>query len=439
MKKFSKYILLFTAAIAVTSCDDYLDIQPVGRVIPETLDQYRAVLTKGYDVYPEHKSLTAVRTDELTMNEFSDEINIYKDIYTWKDANPDRITTSFQYADLYKTIFYTNVIINEASKKLDVSPERNQLIGEAYALRAMAYFDLINLFGKPYNAATAGSDKGVPLALEIDLEQVFVPQTVEVIYNQVISDTQEAEKLINLDLQPTGKNYRFSKVALYSLESRLYLYQQQWQKSLDAANKALAINNKLIDLKATPVFATKYTSTESILALEDGYINGLKLASYASPDLIAAYSKTTDLRFPLYFLASGSRYRIQKGGNDDQKSSFRTSELYLTKAETSLKLNNIADAKTTVLSFIKNRYTATAYVQLEIEVNAMNAADLTNFIYEERHREFAVEGQRWFDLRRTSQKQIVHNFDGDNYTLMQNDPRYTIIYPADARLNNPNL
>jgi hypothetical protein len=439
MKKFSKYILLFVAAIAVSSCDDYLDITPIGRVIPETLDQYRAVLTQGYVTYPEHKSLTAVRTDELTMNESSDEINIYRDIYIWKDTNPDRITTTFQYQDLYTVIFYTNVIINEASQKLAESPEKKQLVGEAYALRAMAYFDLVNLFAKPYNPATAGSDKGVPLALEIDLEQVFVPQSVEVIYNQIISDTNEAKNLINVDSQTKGINYRFSKAALYTLESRVYLYQQQWQKSLDAANKALAINSNLVDLKATSVFATKYDSKESILALEDGYINGLKGASYASPDLIAAYSKTTDLRFPLYFLASGSRFRIQKGGNDDQKCTFRTSELYLTKAETSLKLNKLADAKTTVLDFIKNRYTAAGYTQLESDINAMNAADLTNFILEERHREFAVEGQRWFDLRRTSQKQIVHKFDGDDYTLIQNDPRYTIIFPANVRLNNPNL
>lgn len=165
----------------------------------------------------------------------------------------------------------------------------------------MANFDLINLFGKPYNPATAASDKGVPLALEIDLEQVFVPQSVDVIYNQVISDTKEAEKLINLSTQPKGLNYRFSKVALYSLESRLYLYQQQWQKSLDAANKALELKNTLIDLKSTPVLATKYDGKESILALEDGYIVGIKRASYASADLIAAYNKTTDLRFPLYF------------------------------------------------------------------------------------------------------------------------------------------
>ncbi|WP_119792151.1 RagB/SusD family nutrient uptake outer membrane protein [Flavobacterium anhuiense] len=439
MKKISKYIFLFAAAIAVTSCDDYLDITPVGRVIPETQEQFRAVLTTGYSKYPEHKSLTTLRTDELTLNEFSEDLNIYKDIFIWKDGNPDRITRDFQYQDLYNVIFYTNVVINEASKKVAASEERNQLIGEAYALRAMAYFDLVNLFGKPYNTATAGTDKAVPLALEIDLEQAFVPQSVEVIYNQIISDTQEAEKLINLNTQTKGLNYRFSKVALYSFESRVYLQQQQWQKSLDAANKALAINKDLVDLKATSVFATKYDSKESILALEDGYINRLKGASYASPELIASYNRTTDLRFPLYFLASGSRFRIQKGGNDDQKCTFRTSELYLTKAETQVQLNNIADAKSTVLAFVKNRYTPTGYVDLEIAINAMNATDLTNFILEERQREFAVEGHRWFDLRRTSQKQIVHTINGTDYTLIKNDPRYTIIYPANARLNNPNL
>jgi len=439
MKKFSKYIVLFVAAIAVTSCDDYLDITPVGRVIPETLDQYRALLTAAYSNYPEHKSLTAVRTDELVLNDLNDEINIYKDVYFWKDSNPDKITQAFHYQELYNIIFYTNVIINEVPSKLDNSSETNQLLGEAYALRALANFDLVNLFGKPYNPATAASDKGVPLALEIDLENVYKPETVEVIYNQIISDTQKAENLINVDAQIAGKNYRFSKIALYAFESRLYLYQQQWQKSLDAANKALAINSNLIDLKATAVLATKYNSKESILALEDGLINGLKGATYASSDLLSAYSRTTDLRFPLYFVANGSRFRIQKGGNDDQKSTFRTSELYLTKAETSLKLNNIAEAKTTVLNFIKNRYSTAGYTDLETSINAMNEADLNTFILAERQREFAVEGQRWFDLRRTTQKQIVHTFDGDNYTLLQNDPRYTIIYPANARLNNPNL
>lgn len=439
MKKISKYILLFVTAIAVTSCDDYLDVQPIGRVIPETLDQYRAVLTKGYSVYPKHKSLTAVRTDELILNEDSGELNLYKDVYFWKDANADSFTTPFQYQALYNVIFYANVIINDASGKLAASAEKDQLIGEAYALRAMAYFDLINLFGKPYNASTASSDKGVPLALEIDLEQAYFPQSVEVIYNQAISDTEKAGGLINKETQTKGINYRFSKAALYSLESRIYLYQQKWQKSLDAANKALALNSNLVDLKATAVLANKYDSKESILALEDVYETGLKSTSFASADLLAAYNKTTDLRYPLFFTGSGSRVRIQKGANDDQKCTFRTSELYLIKAETLLKLDNLGDAKTTVLTFIKNRYTAAGFTQLETDVTAMTAADLATFILAERQREFAAEGHRWFDLRRTTQKEIVHSFLDQEGTLIQNDPRYTIAYPASARLNNPNL
>ena len=96
MKNITKYILLFITVVAVTSCDNYLDVKPVGKVIPETLNDFRAVLTKGYEVYPQHKSLTSLRGDELMLNEYSDDLVYYKDIYIWKDANPDRLTTDFQ-------------------------------------------------------------------------------------------------------------------------------------------------------------------------------------------------------------------------------------------------------------------------------------------------------------------------------------------------------
>ncbi len=69
----------------------------------------------------------------------------------------------------------------------------------------------------------------------------------------------------------------------------------------------------------------------------------------------------------------------------------------------------------------------------------MNTSDFMNFLLDERFREFAVEGHRWFDLRRANQKKIVHTVGGKEYILEQNDPRYTIAYPQSARKNNPNL
>jgi hypothetical protein len=439
MKNISKYLFLFVAAIVATSCDDYLDVKPVGKVIPETLTDFRAVLTKGYATFPTHKSLTSLRGDEVLLEEETNDLVFYKDNYMWNDANPDLIATRFPYAGLYNCIFYTNVIINEASAKLGPSPEKNQLVGEAYALRALAYFDLINLFAKQYDPATASSERGVPLALEIDLEQAYIPQSVEIIYGQILSDKEEAKKLLNLDTQAKGLNYRFSKAALYAMESRIYLYQKQWDKALQAADKGMTINNSLVDLNATPILPNNYDTKESIMALENTFENKLKRSAYPAPTLTNAYDKVNDLRFKLYYKVSGSGFIFLKGGELYQKNTFRTSELYLTKAEASAQLNDLATARTTILNFIKNRYNTTGYAQLSTKISAMNQTELLDFVYQERQREFAIEGHRWFDLRRTTQKQIEHTLSNKTYTLIKNDPRYTLPFPLDARLNNPEL
>lgn len=439
MKNILKYVFFASVAVATVGCDHYLDVEPVGKVIPETLTDYRAVMTKGYSITAIHKALSAIRADELILDQFNDNATFYRDHYIWKDANPDKTTNSFPYAALYNRIFYTNVIINEASQKLAPSAEKDQLIGEAYALRALTYFDLLNIFSKPYNAATAATDRGVPLALQIDLEQAYVPQSVAVIYDQILSDNEEARKLLNLDTQTTGINYRFSKAALYAMESRIFLYRKEWAKAIEAADKAMTYKNALINLNTTAALPNLYNGPESILALEDPFINLLKGTSYAAPTLTGAYDKTNDLRFALYYQASGSRFRFRKGGDIAQKCTFRTAELYLTKAEASAQLNDLETARTTVTTFIKNRYTATAFNTLSTSIAAMTQSQLLDFIAQERQREFAVEGHRWFDLRRTTQQQIIHTFNDQNYTLIENDPRYTLPFPLDARLNNPEL
>ena len=361
MKNILKYVFFAGVAITTVSCDHYLDVEPVGKVIPETLTDYRAVMTSGYSTTAIHKALSAIRADELILDESNDNATFYRDHYIWNDANPDKTTNSFPYATLYNRIFYTNVIINEATVKLAPSAEKDQLIGEAYALRAFAYFDLLNIFSKPFNAATAATDRGVPLALKIDLEQAYVPQSVAVIYDQILSDNEEAKKLLNLDTQTTGINYRFSKAALYAMESRIFLYRKEWAKAIAAADKAMTYKSALINLNTTAALPNLYNGPESILALEDPFINLLKGTSYAAPTLTGVYDKTNDLRFALYYQASGSRYRFRKGGDIAQKCTFRTAELYLTKAEASAQLNDLTTARTTVIAFIKNRYKTTAF------------------------------------------------------------------------------
>ena len=64
---------------------------------------------------------------------------------------------------------------------------------EAYALRAYCYFMLVNLYGQPYNQATAETDLGVPVNDVVGMEdRKFVRESVAEIYRQIESDLKEA-------------------------------------------------------------------------------------------------------------------------------------------------------------------------------------------------------------------------------------------------------
>ena len=73
----------------------------------------------------------------------------------------------------------------------------NQLVGEAYLMRAYMHFILVNLYGQPYTATGALETKAVPLKLNTDLEEIPSRNTVKEIYTSILSDIETARKLIN--------------------------------------------------------------------------------------------------------------------------------------------------------------------------------------------------------------------------------------------------
>lgn len=430
---------LLAISFQLVSCDDFLDIEPEGKVIPKSVEDYRKVMTSAYTKYPSHKSLTSLRTDELGIDAYSNDFMSYREIAMWKDNAQDAVTNEFPWLSFYNVIFYTNQIINEGVKTMEETSDKDQILAEAYALRAYTYFDLLNLYAKPYNKATASTDKGVPINLVIDLEQLLAPSSVEQVYKQIHMDLNRSKQLMKVEKQIAGINYRFSKSALSALEARINLYQQNWDAALVSTNEALGYKSELMDLNQSKIVPNHYTSVESIMALDETLDSPIQYMSFLSNDLLQAYDQNDDLRFPLYFEKNGSLYKVKKGGNNEFKSSFRVAELYFIKAEALLKTKQLALAKETLAKVLVKRYKAEALPAIETNLASMNNEQLMTFILEERMREFALEGHRWFDLRRANQKKIIHVLEGKEYILIENDPRYTISFPISAKRNNPYL
>ena len=69
------------------SCDSYLDIQPVGKVIPNTLDEYRSLFITAYNYNMYDRALCEMRTDEVALVADETDMLSYKNIITWSDAN----------------------------------------------------------------------------------------------------------------------------------------------------------------------------------------------------------------------------------------------------------------------------------------------------------------------------------------------------------------
>ncbi|PQA91171.1 RagB/SusD family nutrient uptake outer membrane protein [Chryseobacterium shigense] len=439
MRKITTIIAIAALSLSSIGCDRFLDIQPEGKIIPVSVEDYRKVLTSAYSKYPVHKSLTALRTDEMNIDENVNEFNVYREIAMWKDSNTDQATAEFPWVSFYSVNFYLNQIINEGSKTMADSPEKQQILAEAYALRAYLYFDMVNLYGKPYNSATAATDRGVPVSLEIDLEQVLKPSSVQEVYNQVNADIAKAEGLMIEEKQPSGINYRFSKVALKAFQARTALYQGDWNKALNFSEQVMSVKGDLSNLNTATTAPNHYASVESILALDNAFNIAVQNVSFASAELTSKYNTATDKRFALYFEKNGSKYKVIKGGTTDFRVSFRSAEMYFIKSEALLKLNRLSEAKDTLLKVLKNRYTPEGYTAVQNQISSMNTTEFMTFILDERFREFALEGHRWFDLRRANQKKIIHHVNGTEYILQQNDVRYTIEFPMSAKKNNPLL
>lgn len=452
MKKYN-LILLCLLAVVVSSCNDFLDIKPVGKVIPTNVDEYRALLARAYQTTPSDRGDVSFRADEMEVVDVSYEKNSYGYLEIWDDASTLNSKKEFSWKQFYTIIYTANQVIENHSKIELVAnatqADIDQLVGEAYLLRAYMHYLLVNLYGLPYTMEGGATSKAVPLVLDSDIEKVRGRDQVGTIYNAIVSDIASARKLVNRERWESSFSYRFNRTSVDAFDARISLYMGKWEQAYKAAKNVIDAGYVLVDFNTENVIAPNhYTSSENIVAFEPVISLNVSKASRLSAIAKKWYGKD-DKRMSVYFKELENKnpkpedkpkdIQTIKGGAMEYKTTFRLGEFVLTAAEAAAQLGKVDEAKAYINQLAAKRYTTDGAKRVEQELQSLKGADLLEYIYLERARELAFEGHRWFDLRRTTRPEIVKVIGDKTYTLNKDDARYAMPIPKEATSANPNL
>ena len=176
--------------------------------------------------------------------------------YTYLGAHNERgdDVINFRAWDFYYTLIqHTNIAIRGFKNTLTEEERKDKKIrysvGEAYAFRAYAYHQLVQLYAKRYNASTAASDPGVVMrtdeATNAQLYEKARRGTVAEAYELIESDLKMAmETLKDLDQNNSRNHLRYSTVC--GIAARVALCKSDWAAAETYAKEAIAnANSKL--------------------------------------------------------------------------------------------------------------------------------------------------------------------------------------------------
>ena len=186
--------------------------------------------------------------------------NNYGNIWQW-DIRPTNGEIESVYASLYSVISNCNyfldsigdVVANETND--DNIDAMEQYTGEIYAIRALAYSELVKLFCKAYDPATAESEKGVVLRSSYYKKEPIVRANLEQSYNFILDDLDRAEERLDVD------NDAYSSVgitlgAVYALRARVALYMQDWEDAIDYSSRLIDHPNNAYALSSASTIYT---------------------------------------------------------------------------------------------------------------------------------------------------------------------------------------
>lgn len=464
-------LALFLMTLSVACKKEFLEITPKGKLIAQSVTDYDQLLNNTNLLNTGANAQTFLADDVAGVEPFfsSSEIRTQR-LFTWQDVIYEADEDANETAAMMRNIYVFNKIINEVPQAIDgTEAEKKSIQAEALAGRAWTYFQLINYFGKPYQSRTAETDMGFPIVKVSDVTEVnFSRASVQQVYDFILDDLITA--IPNLP-QQTYHRFRMSKGAAEILLGKVYMFMGNFEAALPYLNNAFtslssaSVPVHLIDYNLAfepgglfmppspfgPSTPTIGNDPETIYAKQfsNFWITTSELV--ITPETIDLFG-ATDQRLNFYSntpFPTGQPYPaglLRRTGPLTTSYGVVLADLYLLRAECKARLNDLSGAVDDVKTLRENRMPlADADVPFAIASDKM---PLLRFIIDERKREFAAQGVRWFDMRRLSVDPLlppvtythsIYDASGSPTTYTLKPERLVLRIPAKILNENPGM
>ena len=331
---------------------------------------------------------------------------------------PDNTEVSAMWNSMYSTINRANTVIAAVPGIADQSVVKDNVLAEARILRANVYFDLIRYWGGSKTGFNQAGGVGVPLILTPTLVEADAKPkaraTEAVVMGQVITDLDFAIGVSTFG--NTNVAGRVGKDYAKALRARVALYMGDYATAQNYATELIGSSRYTLTAGADykNIWALKNTK-ESLWEIQYEPTNSNSIAFFyyttatggrneisTSSGLNTAH-EAGDLRQAINATATGGAAtnlktlkftRVATG--DDNVVMFRLSELYLIRAEARAQLGTDLVGALADVNVVRTR------AGLAANTTATTTATLMTAILKERRIEFAHEGHRFFDLKRTN-------------------------------------
>jgi hypothetical protein len=446
MKNIIKGSIILALILLITGCskDEWMNPAPITSLsdltVFDTKDRIDAQvngmyssLKNGWHLGGRFQAYNDLRCDNFLPNSS----NLVTLFATWNHSviSSTNEVQNF-WNNTYQTVNVVNVFLEgliaawDAGKLTFLTEAQfNQYKSEALTIRAICYFDLIQMYGKPYHMGN-GANRGVPLRLVANKSAEgndLAPSTVAEVYTQILKDLNDAEGMAVANYSTTSLNItRIHKNTIIAFKTRVYLHMQNWTavatesaKIVPAAAPFTATSGVANTLAANyaSIFTSPHATLESVFSMPHTADNNAgtqnHLAHYFGSGSGESYylvtgagslydaMDATDARKVMMATVGGNPYLTKyrdQATRADWAPVIRWSEVLLNRAEALVRSGNtVTQGAVDLLNAVRTRSFATGGYTL---ASFASAADFYSAILQERNMEFLGEGLRNLDLMR---------------------------------------